>query len=373
VTISAGALAVIAFTFGSCAISSTAGASAARIKIAEAPKVVKIPGALEGVAAISANDVWAVGSVAGMTSDKPFILHWNGSQWKLAHSSAFAVANLSAVAGVSRSDAWAVGTAGPGNANTLIEHWNGTRWVQVHGSALGHPGQLIAVTATSARNAWAVGTTAVTQTHPAEPLILHWNGSTWKRQTATVLPHPGGLSGVTATSARDAWAVGYSGNNFRNPLILHWDGTAWKRIPGPALPGRGSLAAVSAASSGDVWAVGGYGTSHNITLALHWNGTSWKRFPSPSESQHDSDFNAVGAASASDAWAVGTTIDTAFLVAHWNGAAWKRVRKRLPAASSGGALEDVAATSRKDAWAVGFIDYDTVLIEHWNGSSWTRS
>jgi hypothetical protein len=35
----------------------------------------------------------------------------------------------------------------------------------------------------------------------------------------------GSLLGVTATSARSAWAVGQAG---KKTLILHWNGTAWK-------------------------------------------------------------------------------------------------------------------------------------------------
>ena len=49
-------------------------------------------------------------------------------------------------------------------------------------------------------------------------LILHWNGKSW---TQVPSPNPGGpshgnlLFGVTATSARNAWAVGYDTTNVR--------------------------------------------------------------------------------------------------------------------------------------------------------------
>jgi hypothetical protein len=41
----------------------------------------------------------------------------------------------------------------------------------------------------------------------------------------------GGLSAVDATSATNAWAVGTYGT-FKT-LILHWDGTAWTQVPSP--------------------------------------------------------------------------------------------------------------------------------------------
>jgi len=57
------------------------------------------------------------------------------------------------------------------------------------------------VTATSATNAWAVGTN-FTSSLVDDTLILHWNGKAWSRVTS---PNPGGksgtgLSGVAATS-----------------------------------------------------------------------------------------------------------------------------------------------------------------------------
>src|SRR6266700_2423815 len=52
-------------------------------------------------------------------------------------------------------------------------------------------GELSGVAATSATNAWAIGATGTGQT-----LIVHWNGKTWTR-----VPSPGGaFHGVAATS-----------------------------------------------------------------------------------------------------------------------------------------------------------------------------
>jgi hypothetical protein len=96
-------------------------------------------------------------------------------------------------------------------------------------------GGLFGISATSARNAWAVG----------DNLILHWNGKAWTRQ-----PVPAGsyLSRVAAVSARDAWAVGF---NSRGSLILRWNGVLWKPRaqhalrawppPRPATPGRSAI------------------------------------------------------------------------------------------------------------------------------------
>jgi hypothetical protein len=80
--------------------------------------VIKSPGSgfLHGVAMVSSNDVWAVGTV---------IEHWNGSSWKVVKSPGGGV--LYGVTAASSSDVWAVGTA--------IKHWDGSQW-----SITPHPG-----------------------------------------------------------------------------------------------------------------------------------------------------------------------------------------------------------------------------------------
>jgi len=94
-------------------------------------------------------------------------------------------------------------------------------------------GDLTGVAAVSASNAWAVGDTGSGGT-----LIAHWDGTAWKRVPS---PSPAGstLFRVAATSARNAWAVGCSGcrgPGVPEPLILRWNGTGWTRVanPGPA-------------------------------------------------------------------------------------------------------------------------------------------
>jgi hypothetical protein len=122
-----------------------------------------------------------------------------------------------------------------------------------------------------------------------QTLIERWNGTSWKTVAS---PNPGGpardnfLEGVTATSAGNAWAVGSYGNGTAiQTLIEHWNGTSWKKVasPDPGGPARNNfLAGVAATAAGNAWAVGKYfnGTGYQ-TMVLHWNGTSWKKIASP--------------------------------------------------------------------------------------------
>jgi hypothetical protein len=68
-------------------------------------------------------------------------------------------------------------------------------------------------------------------------------------------------------------------NGNTEPLVLHWNGTSWAQVASPQLGHFGSsLFGVSPLSPGDAWAVGVVINANNFTtLVLHWNGTSWTR------------------------------------------------------------------------------------------------
>jgi len=148
---------------------------------------------------------------------------------------------------------------------------------------------------------------------------VSWNGTAWKQVPS---PNPGsasnGLNGVAVISSRRAWAVGSYSNGTTDQartLILRWNGTAWKKVRSPN-PGSAfnTLTGVAATSASNAWAVGfydnGVGTPYR-TLIVHWNGTAWKRVPSPNPSRFADVLNGVAATSARNAWAVGTATDAA--------------------------------------------------------------
>src|SRR6266571_589362 len=122
----------------------------------------KTSGQLNGIVAVSASDVWAVGSSNGNT----LIEHWNGSSWKAVPSPnpgvQYVDAGLSSVAALSASNVWAVGSYIDviGDSYTLSEHWNGSSWNVVPSP---NPGlqyldvSLSSVAALSASDVWAVG------------------------------------------------------------------------------------------------------------------------------------------------------------------------------------------------------------------------
>lgn len=314
---------------------------------------------LNGVAVTSRSNAWAVGGCSAT-----LILHWDGSTWTLQRSPNVGTGYnyLHGIAATSSTNAWAVGEGFPeGGApyQTVILHWDGSSWKrQPSPNEDQVDNWLNGVAAISSSDAWAVGSWT------NGTLILRWDGAAWTRYPIPEIG-PGiypSLRGVAATTASDAWAVGAYGG-FGEPVrgvIFHWDGTAWTTQPIPHVgTGANVLAAVTATSSSNAWAVGYYedGTGQHA-LILHWDGEAWTHEPGPHASTelHDS-LNGVAATSASNAWAVGTRSggsgpETTLLLC-WNGTVWKR--QPSPNRGQGGnALNGVAPISESQAWAVGF-------------------
>ena len=173
----------------------------------------------------------------------------------------------------------------------------------VHSPSPGAYGSLSGVTAISAGNAWAVGTAA------DKALILHWNGTAWRQA---------GSPSVTG--------AGIPGNN--SLLILHWNGAAWKRVSSNLPPRLGNLRGVAATSARNAWAVGCSGClaeGAGAPLIEQWNGAKWTKVSAPSQ-EALAGLNGVTATSPTNAWAVGTPAGSpghTTGIARWNGHTWK--------------------------------------------------
>ena len=152
--------------------------------------------------------------------------------------------------------------ADPGNIwDPYSVHWNGTKWrlvrmPQITGAVF------TSADAISPANVWAVGNSQ------SGPLIAHWNGTAW---TITPSPAAGTLTGITARSASDVWAVGYTTGP--QTLTLHWDGTTWTTVPSPNVGSASQLTSVSASpGAAIVWAAGYSGLSGSFNPLTLRNG-----------------------------------------------------------------------------------------------------
>lgn len=345
---------------------------------------------LSDVAAVSANDVWAVGSSEIGISSRSLALHWDGMQWSVVPTPDIGTADtgLGGVEALASNDVWAVGQihdlSGP--SLTLVEHWDGTQWsvVPSPNPVGGSSPVLYKVSALAPDYIWAVGSYSVAGW--PRTLVEFWNGQVW---SIVPSPNPGSqnneLWGVAAISPDDVWAVGCAMiRGVNQTLIEHWDGTQWSVVPSPNLSSDrdSQLFNVAAASSMDVWAVGtgGSGTHSPQNITMRWDGNLWRWsiVPSPNPGLADNVLHGVTALSSSDVWAVGKigTYRDETLTEHWDGTQWTWI----PSASPGGtynSLEGVAAVSGEDVWTVGYYTNgfgpQYTLIEHYSNPCVTPS
>jgi hypothetical protein len=267
-------------------------------------------GFLQDVVDISPSDAWAVAG-AGYPV---YLQHWDGARWSLVKAPSPGFAYVNGIDAVSSDDMWTAGYhTGEGGIHPLVQHWDGVRWVVVpapDGSPFGTNG-FYDVSAISPDDVWAVGYQDVTGGANFQPLIEHWDGTSWNVVPAA--PPPSGtnnqLYGVAAASSTDVWAVGLYGTSEpgAQPLIEHWDGSTWTVVDLPSLPGVDELFAATAITSSDVWAVGVSYPSHGSEsrpFTMHWDGSTWTAYRAPPSAVNATLFG-VWALSSKEVLAVG--------------------------------------------------------------------
>jgi hypothetical protein len=194
---------------------------------------------LNGVAVVPGTapaTLWTVGQ-CGPTSirpTQPFIERYDGSSWKpyLSTPTGRPTSILNGVAADSANDVWAVGYststgAGGLTSQTLIEHFAGNSWAPVPNSVNQsvYYNFLSGVAAVTSGDVWAVGyyTTGFSADAATYTLIEHFNGNNW-----TIENSPNwnlennyltGVVVVPGTAPARLWAVGYYGH--RHPTSLY--------------------------------------------------------------------------------------------------------------------------------------------------------
>ena len=288
---------------------------------------------LTGVSATSASDVWSVGMEYVSKGVRyaivhPIIEHYNGSAWSLIPAAQpSGIGSLNGVAALTPSNVWAVGSArnSAGVSGTDIQHYNGTSWTEASTPVTG--ATLASVTALSASNVWAVGYTATSG------VAMHYDGTSW---TVSTLPAPSGgtwqLSSVSADSPSDVWAAGYvkGANGAQHPIVEHFNGTSWSVTQAPDLGSSypaNWFNTVLAISPTNVWAIGQASPLNqtNVALVEHFDGTSWTVQPAPSNGANSAlGFSGLVTTGSGTLWAAGSRLPNGVS----GGAAWQTVTAR---------------------------------------------
>ena len=166
-------------------------------------------------------------------------------------------------------------------------------WTVVHNPATAEGDLLVSVSATSASNAWAVGSDT-----DGAALVEHWNGTAWKIATPPSILYPTGIASVSPTNV---WV-----SNGDPGVLQHWNGHVWKWVT-LALPSDGcgavSVIALSAPSGSNVWAAGEQDACG--TAVEHWDGAHWTVWDLDNGDDTGSDTTGVATTNASNAWTTG--------------------------------------------------------------------
>ena len=241
---------------------------------------------LTSISGTGPDDLWAAGWDSNEANQTIQLLfeHWDGSTWTAVTSptpdGSFQFA--SGIAAISPDNVWAVGTDRSDGAKTLSAHWNGTAWSIVPTPDINNSGdlnQLTGVSSDGAGQVWASGFADDAGQNFRVPYVLQRTGSKW---VLTRVPNPGSegsqLSGIQVLPPTDIWAVGTTEQTDGGQLALteQFNGTSWSVSPA-ADPGQladlsdNVLSGVASAGPGSVLVVGGQeipGQEGGRTLAL---------------------------------------------------------------------------------------------------------
>lgn len=277
----------------------------------------ELDGALLSITGTSAEDVWAVGAMAG---DGPQVLHLDASGWTRIPTGTTGDLwwGWRPADGPTTGSFWAVGEGGQ------VLRREGSTW-DVTSVEAGIT--LFGVWGAAEDDVWAVGGDVA---GPLGARAFHFDGEAW---TSVTLPEAAAgeraLFKVWGSGSDDVWICGSGGT------LLHHDGSTLSAVPSPTTR---DLFTVHGLGPADVWAVGGIGSA----TVVHGGGAAWVEEPV----DFAPDFNGVYARGA-DVVAVGRV-----------GSVWQRASDATWTADARGrsTFQDLHATwldPDGGLWAVG--------------------
>jgi hypothetical protein len=223
-------------------------------------------GTIDMVAASSPANVWIFITHAG----KSLVSRWNGHRWQIEAPAGFPPAGtaLTAATTLGAADTWEF-------SGFLAEHFtaSGWHWSQLAISVSG-------VSASSRGDLWAFGSDYASQL----PVAGHWNGHRWAYTRVPRGALPTGFNqlspgGIHTFGPSNVWAVATAltskNPSLGTPVVLHWNGRTWRRAyTGPA--GHfGSLSLITADGRGDLWMTSPFIVGKHMLLHEHCGRFTW--------------------------------------------------------------------------------------------------
>jgi len=338
----------------------------------------RVPSPNRGTVASTLQDVvtvpgtstaWAVGYYydSNLAAYRSMTQRYNGTSWSVVPSlnaSATGYSQLNRVDATSSTNVWAIGS--DTQAGTLVHRYDGSRWV-----AMTRPSgvALRGLDVVSSTEVWIAGYAGSAAT------VSQWKNGTWTTRytQASTGRHLTVFEAIAVDAAGKVWAVGWD-RDYNAPgrpvssLVVHFDGSSWKRESSPNPLNRNTLTDVVALTNGEVFAVGvaqdtsGGGITPR-SLMLRRQGTTWSSLTVPrGEAGSQDQLQAVAAVSSTSVWSVGyySSPSTGLyepLLVHWTGnggAGTLGIHHPSPELGVSAIVLGVSATSAGNLWAVGY-------------------
>jgi hypothetical protein len=247
--------------------------------------------------------------------------------WRLftGLSPAHASLELKTVAATSADDAWAVGSVFPDNGprdsfRPGLWHWDGRSWrrigipARIADTLTGGPFTAV-LQAVSATDVWIFDSNAL------GAYWIHLDGGSW---SFGLFPGSSAISTAVAFGSRNVWALG--GSSTGDPYIARYNGSVWTHSVIPTM-GQWVFVAASGAGPADIWATTN-GGSTSTSQVMRWNGRRWTRVKLPRSFSGNYNAGSVLAQAPRDVWLGGSLAFTGPgagpVIAHWNGASWSQ-------------------------------------------------
>ena len=159
-------------------------------------------------------DIWAISSYGR------YVLHWDGSRWRLVKLWR-RVGTFSDIVATSPRSAWVFGTSAYGYGSLGTWRYDGGHWRRILGSA----SRIYRASALSGRDMWAI------EADQHSDSILRFDGRRWTRERVGRAISVIRWNDILAESARNVWLAGNETASEHFRLVLaHWNGERWTMI-----------------------------------------------------------------------------------------------------------------------------------------------
>ncbi|MFG0315983.1 MAG: hypothetical protein ACF8XB_01825 [Planctomycetota bacterium JB042] len=218
----------------------------------EVPSPLTPPGTsgalIRDVLAFASDEIWFVGADTVPLYSPALAMRWTGSGFVKTTPPQVNTdgQNLNAIAALSKNDVWAVGgsKAGGSTIERYLCHWDGSSWTHVPSPKPGLKHEFFDVAAIAPNDVWASGEQVRNDGSYAH-LLMHWDGSAWSGH----VPTSGGTRSLLAFGPNDVYGGGGGG-------VHHYDGATWspcEDFPTVQWPVVWKMARTP---EGGIWAVG---------------------------------------------------------------------------------------------------------------------